>query len=220
MEFKLCVVLLLALLVFGTAYADISHIDELSDDLTVQMFEIALNEADILTDIFENEVFIEDHVGGYLSKADYEALIGNSYESPATAVFFLPKDTFDREAVSGGYPLPLSSVCFDFMFEVNDLYTDGSFAELSSRISVFGCEDIPDLENMAYVELVYSKDGPQIVVGFCKDDSGMVLTKASFIYNPSFIETFVDDGNATFPYVFCQTWDEYFDEYVYKIGIS
>lgn len=170
-----------------------------------------------MSEVLQDEIFLEKHVSQWLSASDYEVLVSYTYENPATAVFFVANDMFDAYSISSECPLPLSSVCFDFVYEVNSLHSTGQFAELSDRISIYGGEEIEDFEDMSYVELIYSKDGPQIVTAFCEDDNGMVLTKTSFVYNPSFIHSIVDDGNATFPFVLSQTWDKYFDEYIYKI---
>lgn len=211
------IVVLVASFMLSISHAEIVHIDELNDALLRQLYNVAMKEAYTLGEILQDELFLEEHISQYLSASDYEALVSYTYENPATAVFFVANDMFDADSISSGYALPLSSVCFDFMYEVNNLYSTGKFAELSGRISIYGSTEIEDFENVSYVELVYSKNGPQIVIAFCEDDNGIILTKTSFVYNPIFIHNIVDDGNATFPFVLSQTWDEYFDKYIYKI---
>ena len=171
------------------------------------LVEYAREQADILTDALTNN--------GLLTRTEYQLedevvslLISTDYSTPVAVFLILPNDCFDADEIfkkNGSQQEMENFICFSVAHDANILLcTDKSFHNWSRRMSMYGImEDCP--YEIAYIELVYDSNAPQIVTAFCRDESNRAITQTSFVYNPNF---FPEAIYATLPVVAQSSWEQ------------
>lgn len=198
--------LCVCMVIGGKCTAEVQKFDNSTDILKKTVYEYSLAQAYKLAEAMTEPSLLESAVDSELDNAMISLLKDIDYSNPRYMILILPNAQFNAASVlkqNGISEDMLGSVCFDLVFDTNNVLSDGSFATWSSRTRLFDVIKEPLFPTIAYTIFVYSKEGPQVVVAYSRLKEDIILIQTALAYNTSL---FPDEIYMALPYCIDTFW--------------
>ena len=173
-----------------------------------QLREFSVTNAVDLCSVVSKNDFQKQYMDN-LDASLQEMIINMDPSSPDYMFVLSVSPDLDLNSVLDEYALTETmgaTFCFDSIYDANSVFSERSFAEWAERVRIYDVENQLDvIPPVVYTVLVYSKDAPQIVTAFFKQNETTWITKTSFVYNTN-IEP--DSIYAAFPIIASNIWHD------------